>query len=238
MAFYDLHVHSTLSIGESSPEEILDFAKKLGLNGVGIVRYYNGREPQKIEAKTGSENIDVVNAVMLKPKSPGELNTLAEKARKKAEVLMVHGGDYDINRAACENPLIDVLCHPELGRKDSGLDHICAKAAAENKVAMEINFREILESYKKQRVHVIAAMKKNAMLCENYNASVVATSGAVTKWNMRAPRDLAAVANILGLKLGKAIESVSTVPETIVKQNREKLAGRRWEGVTIVEGEK
>lgn len=233
MAFYDLHVHSTLSIGESPLEEIVDFAKMLGISCVGIVRYYDGKAPGALS----SAEADLVNAVMLKPKNAEELDVLTRKARSRAEVLMVHGGDYDVNRAACENPLVDVLCHPELGRKDSGMDHICAKAAAENSVAIEINFREVLESYKKQRVHIIAAMKKNVMLCQNYGASIVTVSGAVTKWNMRAPRDIAALANILGLELGKAIDSVSTVPENIVKTNREKLQGRRWEGVTIVEEE-
>lgn len=237
MAFYDLHVHTTLSIGESTPEETIDFATRLDLNGIGLVRYYDGTRLPKKDLEIADASIDIVNAVMLKPKNPEELNILATKVRNSAEVLMVHGGDYDINRAACENQLIDVLCHPELGRKDSGLDHICAKAAAENNVAIEVNFREVLESYKKQRVHIIAAMKKNVMLCKNYNASVVIASGAVTKWNMRSPRDMAGLGNILGLDLGKAIDSVSTVPEGLVKQNREKLEGKRWEGVTIVEEE-
>lgn len=234
MAFYDMHLHTTLSIGESAPDEAIEFAQRLGLNGIGIVRYYNGGG-MKDSLKDLQGDIDIVNAVMLKPKNAEELNALAGKARSRAEILMVHGGDYDINRAACENPLIDILCHPELGRKDSGLDHICAKAAAENSVAIEINFREILESYKKHRVHIIASMQKNVMLCENYGAKIITVSGAVTKWNMRAPRDLAAVANMLGLELGKAIDSVSAVPEVMLKQNRERLAGRRWEGVTIVE---
>ncbi len=234
MGFYDLHMHTTLSIGESTPEEVIEFASKLDLNGIGIVRYYDGSHMSKKDLMV-SDSIDVVNVIMLKPKNPEELNILATKARNSAEILMVHGGDYDINRAACENKLIDILCHPELGRKDSGLDHICVKAAAENNVAIEINSREILESYKKQRVHIIAAMKKNVMLCKNYNAGVIIASGAVTKWNMRSPRDMAALGNILGLELGKAIDSVSTVPEGIVKQNREKLEGKRWEGVTIVD---
>ena len=80
-------------------------------------------------------------------------------------------------------------------------------------------------------------MKKNIMLCENYNTEVIVSSGAVSKWNMRAPRDMAAFANVLGLQLGKAIGSMSTVPENMVKTNREKIQGKRWEGVAIVEGE-
>lgn len=228
MAFYDFHVHTNMSIGENTEEEVIDVARKLGFNGIGLVRYEN----KEFENK---DDFDVVNAIMIKPDSPDELNKLVRKFRNRAEVLMVHGGDYDINRTACENSAIDVLCHPELNRTDSGLDHICAKAAADNDVAVEINFREILESYRKHRVNILSYMRKNIMLCSKYGVNVITTSGAVAKWGMRSSRELAANAYLLGLDLAKALDSVSTVPENIVKKNREKLAGRRWEGFSVEE---
>ena len=230
MPFYDLHVHTALSIGENSVDEIIEMAKRLGLSGLGIVRYYVGR----IEKIPESKDIDLVSVIIIKPDSKEELDALAKKIRNRVEVLMVHGGDYDINRAACENSMIDILCHPELGRRDSGLDHICVKAAQENDVAIEINFRETLESYKRQRVYILSSMMKNIKLCNKYNANVITTSGTVTKWGMRGGRELAAITHLLGLDLGKAISSVSTIPIEIVKKNREKLANKRWEGVKVI----
>ncbi|MFA4819340.1 MAG: RNase P subunit p30 family protein [Candidatus Aenigmatarchaeota archaeon] len=229
MTYYDLHVHTSLSIGENSVEDVAQMAKRLGLSGIGIVRYYLGN----MEKLPQVEGIDIISSVMLKVAKPDELSGLAEKARAKAEVLMIHGGDYDINRAACENPLIDVLCHPELGRKDSGLDHICVRAAHDNNVAIEINFREVLESYKRNRIYILSAMKKNIELCKKYETKVVTSSSAVTVWGMRSGRELAALTHLLGLELGKSIETTSTIPEQIIKENREKLAGKRFEGVKI-----
>ena len=167
--FYDLHVHTKLSIGEHTLEEVVEFAKRLGLKGIGVIQYY----PGQITELPKIDGIDVINCVMIKPTHVNDLNEMAAKARNRCEVLMVHGGDYEINRASCENSMIDVLCHPELGRKDSGLDHICAKAANENQVAIEVNFREILESYKRNRTHVIAAMKKNVKLCNKYETTIL-----------------------------------------------------------------
>lgn len=229
--FYDLHIHTTLSLGENSLEEMVDFAKKLGLSGLGIVQYYSGT----IEDIPKLDNIDIVKCIMLKPNTPQELDEIAKRVRNHCEVLMVHGGDYDINRAACENSFVDVLCHPELGRRDSGLDHVCMKAAADNEVAIEVNFREVLESYKIKRTYVLSAMRKNIKLASKYDANVVTTSGAVTKWGMRSGRELASISHLLGLELGKAIDSVSTIPENMIKKNREKLAGKRWQGVNVVE---
>lgn len=230
MPYYDLHAHSNLSIGENTVEEMADMAKRLGLAGIGIVRYYPARgELPKIDG------LDVVSSIMLKASNPDELSSLAEKARPKAEVLLVHGGNYDVNRAACENSMVDVLCHPELGRKDSGLDHICIRAAHDNNVAIEVNFREILESYKRNRIYVLSAMKKNIELCRKYETRLITCSSAVTKWGMRSGRELAAFAHLLGLELGKSIETTSVVPEQIIRENREKLAGKRFEGVREVE---
>ena len=219
-----------MSIGENTTEDMAETAKKMDLEGLGIVRYYNG----KIEKLDKIEGIDIVNAIMIKADTVDELKKIAKKIREKAEILMVHGGNFEINRAACENSMIDILCHPELGRKDSGFDHVCAKAAAENNVAIEINFREILESFKKQRIHVLSSMKRNVMLCNKYNAKIITTSGAISKWGMRSGRDLAAIPNILGLELGDAISSVSEIPVNIVNTNREKLEGRKWVGFEIV----
>ncbi len=231
MPFYDLHVHTTLSIGENSVEEVVDMAGRLGLTGLGVVRYYTGR----IEKIPEIKGTDIVSAVMIKPDNKEDLDATAKKIRNKVELLMVHGGNYDVNRAACENSMIDILCHPELGRRDSGLDHICVKAAQENDVAIEINFREILESYKRQRVYIISSMMKNIKLCRKYNANVITTSGAITKWGMRGGRELAAITHVLGLDLGDAISSLSMLPIELVKKNREKLANRRWEGVKVVD---
>ena len=232
MPFYDLHVHTNLSIGEDSVEEMAGFAKNLGLFGIAVVRYYTHEKFSKLPEIGG---VELINAAMIKPASADELSAMAQKIRNDVELLIVHGGDYDINRAACESPLIDILAHPELGRKDSGLDHICAKAARENNVAIEVNFREVMESYKKRRVFVLSAIKKNIKLCRNYEVNMITTSGAVNTWGMRSGRELASISHLLGLELGTAIDSASTIPGEMLRINREKLAGKRFEGVSVVE---
>lgn len=81
----------------------------------------------------------------------------------------------------------------------------------------------------------MSAIKKNVKLCRNYEANVITTSGAVNKWGLRSGRELASISYLLGLELGTAIDSVSTIPEEILRVNREKLAGQRFEGVSVVE---
>ncbi|MBI5347664.1 MAG: hypothetical protein HZB66_03565 [Candidatus Aenigmarchaeota archaeon] len=232
MVIYDLHMHSRQSIGENSTEEMAQMAKRLGIDGIGVCRFFGTKADLVWEIP--ADDIDFVKVIILKPKTAGELEKLAAAVRNNAEVVAVYGGNYDINRAACENSMVDVLFHPELGRNDSGLDHICARAAAENNVAIEINFREIAESYKKHRAYVLSFIRRNIRLCQKYGVPVITTSGAHTKWGLRSGRELAAVSHLLGIELSASLETVSAVPEAIVSENRKKLGGKKWEGVSIV----
>ena len=229
--YSDFHTYTKQSIGESSFEEMIAMARRLDLSAIGIVRF-----PDQLNDPLPKANgIDVISCVMVKATTQPELDDLVRKVRDKAEVVMVSGGIYDINRAACSNPMVDVICHPEKGRPDSGLDHICMRAAHESNVAVEVNFHEVKDSYKRNRVHILAAMRRNVMLAKKYEVPIITSSGAFSMWGLRSGRELAALANILGVELGKAVASVSTTPEAIVKTNREKLAGTRWEGVAVVE---
>lgn len=230
--FYDLYVHTSGSIGESTLEDMISWARNLGLGGLGIVFF-----PEQLQSRPAlpKGDIDLASVCVVKASGQAEMEELVARSRQKADVIAVYGGDYDINRAACSNPAVDILLHPELGRHDSGLDHICARAAQENNVAIELNFHSLLEAHRRHRVSILAAMRKNIMLCRKYGAPAITASGALTKWDMRSGRELASLANLLGLELGKAIDSASAVPEQIVAANREKLAGKRWEGVRIVE---
>ncbi len=218
MAYYDLHVEVADEVSAVRQ------AKLLGFSGIALLN-----AEQKTESK---ESFSIISAVMIRPKSVEEMKRELEKFRPKAEIVAVHGGIYDVNRAACEDPRVDLLCHPERGRNDSGLDHICAKAAAENSVAIEINFSDLLNS--RSRPKQIYFMQRNIYLCSKYGAKLITTSGASEIWEMRAPRELASIASVLGLDIGVAIDSVSSIPEEKININREKLSGSRVGGVKIV----
>lgn len=222
--YYDLLVHTNKTIGENSIEELAEMAKLLSINCIGT-------EDVGIKKING---IDIVTVSVISSKSVQDMENDVKKLRQKSEVVIVSGGDYEINRAACENKMVDILIHPELNRKDSGLDHICAKAAHENNVSIGIDFHQLLESYKKQRIIELANVRKNIMLCKKYKANIVLVSSALTKWDMRNCRDMASLLNVLGMNLEDSIRSVSKIPENIIKNNKLSLEGKKWSGVSVV----
>jgi ribonuclease P/MRP protein subunit RPP1 len=239
MKFYDLHLQSNLSGGENSIEEIVRFAEKLGYSGIAICDSYQDKEKideLKKAIKEVETEIEVYPGVNIKAKNVNELKEIINKVREKVLVVVVSGGNYNINRAACEDSRVDILAHPELGRIDSGLDQVCLEAATQNNVAIQINFKEILYSFRKPRSYILNHITKNIRLTDHFRTPVIICSDAQSTWDMRAPRELVSIANVLGLDLGKAFLGVTSIPQQIVEDNKKILEGTKiTEGVEIVE---
>lgn len=227
--FHDLHLHCI----NESVERFATMAKQLGYASICISEYYKGqqhtrqKEFQKISEKTG-----VTVYLGFEARSVGELAKLAE-IRRQFDVLLVHGGDLKLNRAACETPEVDILTHPEFERNDSGFNHVFAKAAAENNVAIEINFRNIMVSENKSRAKTMAHIRQNIILAEKFHVPIITCSGAVTPWEMRDPAVMISMAMQLGVE--KADDTLAKVPERILQGSYERKS-QKWvmPGVKVV----
>lgn len=155
-----------------------------------------------------------VNTVFLEADNWGELKRKIRENREDADVLAFRGGDEELNRNACESSKLDILLHPEKNRKDSGLNHVMAEAAAENSVAIGLDFTQLKNSGKK-RMHLLAHWRKNLKLCEKYDTSYLVTTGAEKKHQLRGPRELKALIDSIGYSGRKA---VSETPEGILER--------------------
>ncbi len=175
----------------------------------------------KKEIASIKTSVNVLLGVEIIAKNTQDLANKVNRFRDIADIIMVSGGDIEINRAACENPKVDILAHPEFKRKDSGLDHVIVAAAAKNRVAIELNFRSFLHASGRQRAYLLASMQRNSMLCKKFGAPVIVTSAAENIWEMRAGKDLSTLAYLAGMDVENAITTVSTIPEFIIRRVKE-----------------
>lgn len=224
MKFYDLHVH----VDVEKLEEVVELAERLEYSGIGLtVASMEDLKRLKEKIKKINSNLDLVTCIEIQAKGVKEMKREISKFRKTVDIITIFGGEYNINRAAVEDERVDILSHPEYMRKDSGVDEIIARSAWEKNVTIEINFHEILETYRKIRAHILNHLSRNVDLCKKYDAPIVITSGANDKWGMRDPRELAAIGQLLGMNLNESMKSVSLIPESIIENNRRKLKGYR-----------
>ncbi len=228
MEAYDLHVHASPFGGESSAEDMIDFAKRLGWSGIVFCCFADSVEiieqQRRIVNSLKTKDFDVAMGVEIKANSGEELHSAIDRTRRKAEMLIVSGGSLDINRAALETNQVDMLSHPENQRNDSGIDLVMAKLAADNNVSIELNFREALNSYRKSRVHVLSHMRHNLKLAKKFGFPLAITSGAYSKWELRAPRELAAFGINLGMRVEETFQSLAS---SRVETNRQK-SDQNW----------
>jgi len=237
MKFFDMHIHTKFSEGESTVEEIAQMAKRLGLAGVCLVYYINKfkeREELEAELKEVEKRYDIKLFMGFKARNLKELRFLVEK-RREYDFLFVKGGDLKLNRKAVETPEVDILTHPEFERFDSGLNHIMVKLAKKNNVAIEFNFREVMTTSKVTRSNILKHLRLNMMLCKKYGTPIVITSGAVSHWEMKDPLVLSSFGILLGLDIKDAKRALSETPMKMIKMVRERRS-KRWirPGVRIV----
>ena len=246
MKVYDLHVHSEFSEGESTLKQLADTAKALGYTGMCFVSYWNGKnqmekERQEIEKVSKSAGIQIFMG--FEARNTKELGKLAEM-RKEFDLLLVGGGDLELNRAAVETPEVDILAHPEYGRHqvgkmaDSGLNHVLVKLAAKNNVAIEINFGSIFMSSGYNRAKVLRSIRQNIMLAKKFKAPIILCSGALSHFELRDSQSMISMATVLGMDLNEAKDAISKVPEKTVKDSIEKR-GKDWvmPGVKVIKGD-
>lgn len=199
MRFIDLHVHSNLSTGADPPEKMLEHARtlkvELGLcDGVKGDGYPSGTEVL-----------------------PTSRRDLRFKVRKKLDYIVVCGGDYKVNRLAVAESEVDILAHPDLGRKDSGVDAIVARAAGENKVAIEVNLSRIIGASGVSRVYALRNLKKILMLSRKYGAPLVVSTGAESWLDLRGGEGVYHLLRLIGFQEDEAVDAMVTVPEQILR---------------------
>ncbi|WP_440952367.1 ribonuclease P protein component 3 [Methanococcoides sp. FTZ1] len=229
--FYDLCVHCAPD-GKSTQEEMVAMAKHLGFTGMAVTNHSNS-EP--VAKTVPDEDFKVFRGVELVAGNSSKLHGLVGKFRSKVDVLAVHGGDEGINRAAVENPNVDILLHPATP-KGSGLNHVLAKSASDNNVAIAFDIVSLLTLRGGKRVHALSNFRENLILARKYDVPFLLTSNASFCYELRAPREMMAMATLFGMSHDEAVMALSETPAEVISRSRR---GRNFicEGVEILEDE-
>lgn len=164
------------------------------------------------------------------------------KARKKFDVVIVNGkGNLKENRRILE-AFPDILLSPHakdgkdfMTTRASGLDNVLCKIAFKNKVAIGIDFSELLESSYSQRIKILGRIIQNIRLCRKYKVNMAIFTFASSTLGMRAAKDLRAFIEVIGMNPKEAKNALSIIYE-IKKRNEEKRSPEYVsEGIKIVE---
>ena len=227
-AFFDFNIHANPE-GSSSVAQLCEVAIRYGYSGIAITNHSNHQSAKGLDndvnldsslKSSDSSDFKVYSGVEIIVPNVSSLKDTIKRYRQKVNVLCVHGGDEKINRIACEDPRVDILSHPECFDK-CGLNHILARSAAKNNVAIEFNLGSIIQRRSANRSRGLSFMSKNLKLVRKYNVPAIITSNAQSIYELRAPRDLMALASLFGMTKEEAITCLSITPKNIIERNKQ-----------------
>ncbi|MDZ7702712.1 MAG: RNase P subunit p30 family protein [Halobacteriales archaeon] len=140
--------------------------------------------------------VDIVRGCTLEPADPAGASGALGHHRPETTVLALRGGTAELNGYAVRQSRLDVLASPLADGGD--LDDALVKAAAEHGVRLAVDLGPLLRARGRDRTAAIAGLRKHRELLEDADAPYVVTAGATSHLELRAPRELAAVASVAG----------------------------------------
>ena len=234
--FFDLNI-----VG-SNLENNLELAREASKYGWDHINFsYNQnefREALNLREEL-KDNLDgIINfdyTLEIESKNINEIRKSVNRFRNKARCISVIGGDLKVNRNTVENIRVDVLSRPYLKRYDSGLNHVLAKEAVNNNVAIELCFKDILKSYLAPRAKVISNFRDIYTLYRKFDFPLILSSRAESVFDIRTTHDFISVFTQTGLtesEVNKSFETACKILRT--NENRDKMI---FKGVRRVDDE-
>ena len=234
--FFDLNIKG------SSLENNIKLAAEASRYGWEHINFsYNQNDFQNaLDLKEDlSENLeDVISfdyTLEIKSTNIDEIRKNVNMFRSKALCISVVGGDLKVNRAVLENVRVDVLSRPYLKRYDSGINHILAKEAVYNNVAIELCFKDILRTYLAPRAKVISNFRDIYTLYRKFDFPLILSSRAESVFDIKTTHDFISVFKQTGLTDEEIDKSFKTAEDILeFNRNRDNLIFR---GVRRVDDE-
>ena len=218
--FFDLNI-----MGSSFDKNIALAAEasKYGWNHINFSfnqeDYSDALEFKKDLCSSFEGEIGIDYTLEIKSNNVSDIRKIIRKFRKTSSCISVVGGDLKVNRAVVENVQVDVLSRPYLKRYDAGINHVLAKEAVRNNVAIELSFNDVLRSYLSHRAKILSNFNDIYTLYKKYDFSLILSSRAKSVFDIRNPYDFRAFFIQTGLA-NEDIEKSFISASNILKFNK------------------
>ncbi len=215
--FYDFYVHLA---PDSALTRFASEAKRYGYSGIFIL----GPKIDKfgLSDLPGDFSIFSANEISVKP---SRLRDEIRKYKDSKNILIVLGGDEETNRAAVETAGFDILLQP------AKFNHVIAKAAVDNSVTIGFNLGPIIRLQGEARIREFRIMRTNLKYARKYGLKMILTGDPYSCYDLRSPREMAALAGLFGMTSKEAVDAMSSVPLDIL---RRKSTDYIQEGIEII----
>ncbi len=210
--FYDFNI--------SASSDVIDTLEKFKFKGACV--FYDSK--QILNKDTIHEfneineltNLELYIGVRIKENNASLIYKSVQKVYKRADLVMVDGGENNINRTICENSLIDIINHPYDNRQNSGINHVLSKLLVENNITVNINLNDILSNWRYFRVRLLNQINQLLYLEKKYKFRVILTSGSMSFYDVKSPDSMLRLCNLLDVDKEHAVDYITRNPEELI----------------------
>jgi len=230
--FVDLHIIPRID-DESSYTMTAQLLSVSGYNAVGLT-IPTGLLRDKLDilrTRFQESGVEVFLRADLTCSRREELLKLLRRYRPSFDIIAVRCTNHNLALVAARDRRVDLIFF-DPAKRNVWLDDSIANVS---NAPLELNMSTLLEMGNL----IITKFMKDVRIAQRHNLDVILSSGSTSPYFIRAPIQLMAVAEILGLSKQEAIKSVSTIPSGIVRRNVERRSRNYVEdGVKIITGKK
>lgn len=187
-----VHAHPD---GDATVARFALAARERGFDGVVVRNHGDARAEYDAERVAAAHGVDVVEGVEITAEDPERASGYLGTCRDRYTVVALAGGTTALNRFGVRQDRVDVLAHPTAGGE---FDHVMAREAADHGVRLEVNLADVLRADGGRRVRAIQALDRLRRLVEKYDAPYVVSGDPASHLQLRAPRELVAVGEVVG----------------------------------------
>lgn len=221
--FFDLIVHA-LPEGSDSISRLALIAKKLGYSGIGII------DPINMEHKTRDTYVYLPHDFSIQygigiTCKPSKIRDEVSRNKGGSGLVVIKGGDEETNRAALETQGVDILLQP------LQFNNVLSKIACDNSVAIGFDLGSLIFKHGEDRVNELIIMRTNLKHARKYNVPMILTGNSYSHYDLRSPREMAAIAGLFGMTEKEAVDAMSRAPLDIM---RRKSSVYIQEGIEII----
>ncbi len=217
--FYDLYIHPIPDTLDSITC-LANVAKRYGYSGIAVIN----STAKVLDMVNKPEDFSIFSGIEISSK-PSKLREEIKKKKRKEDILIARGYDEEFIRAAAETEGFDILMQP------AKFNNVLAKAAGDNSIALGFDMGQVISTRGEARIRELIIMRTNLRHARKYDLKMVLTSGGTLHYDIRSPREMAALAGIFGMTVKEVVDAMSCVPVDILKR---KSPDYVQEGIEII----
>jgi ribonuclease P/MRP protein subunit RPP1 len=173
--------------GRSTAHRFAQQAVTLGYDGLVVLG----------GVQVDSSRCDVVDGAVLSGPDVASMSGGLHQVRAEHTMVLVEGGDHARNRFAVDHPAVDVL----VGSIDDrmAVNHVIVRTARAHDVAIAVDLGPLMTADGGSLVRYLQRCRELIRLLQHEDAPYVITTAAHSHRQLRAPRDLTALASLVDI---------------------------------------